>query len=113
MKILFINQYYWPDCAPTAQILTDLCENLAGRGHDVHVVCSRGRYDMLSNHRASMPRYERRAKVHIHRFGATSYGRQSIASQMLDFLSFHLLVGLHLLMHASAYGLIVSLTTPP
>ena len=29
-RILFINQYYWPDRASTAQHLTDLAESLAG-----------------------------------------------------------------------------------
>ena len=31
-RLLFINQYYWPDHASTAQHLTDLAESLAARG---------------------------------------------------------------------------------
>ena len=31
-RILFINQYYWPDHASTAQHLTDLAESLASQG---------------------------------------------------------------------------------
>ena len=44
MRILFLNRYAWPDLAATAQQLTDLAEHLAGRGHDVRVLCSTGRY---------------------------------------------------------------------
>ena len=37
MHILMINQYFYPDRAATAQLLTELCEDLA-RDHDVTVV---------------------------------------------------------------------------
>ncbi len=43
-KILFINQYYWPDHASTAQHLADLAESMAERGYECHVLCARGRY---------------------------------------------------------------------
>ena len=43
-KLLFVNQYYWPDHASTAQHLADLAEHLATRGHDVHVLCGQGAY---------------------------------------------------------------------
>ena len=43
-RLLFVNQYYWPDHASTAQHLADLAEHLAARGHEVHVLCSRGGY---------------------------------------------------------------------
>ena len=43
-RLLFINQYYWPDHASTAQHLTDLAESLAEQGHEVHVLCAQGRY---------------------------------------------------------------------
>ncbi|MGE3821026.1 MAG: hypothetical protein AB7I30_16560, partial [Isosphaeraceae bacterium] len=43
-RILFINQYYWPDHASTAQHLTDLAESLAAEGHDCHVLCAQGSY---------------------------------------------------------------------
>ena len=41
-KLLFINQYYWPDRASTAQHLTDLAESLADQGYECHVLCSKG-----------------------------------------------------------------------
>ncbi len=43
-RLLFINQYYWPDHASTAQHLTDLAESLAARGYECHVLCRQGRY---------------------------------------------------------------------
>src|SRR6478609_5636658 len=43
-RLLFINQYYWPDHASTAQHLTDLVESLAAEGHECHVLCAQGGY---------------------------------------------------------------------
>ena len=43
-RILFVNQYYWPDHASTAQHLTDLAEFLAAQGFECHVLTSQGRY---------------------------------------------------------------------
>ncbi len=44
MRLLVINQHYWPEIAATAQILTDLCEDLAQLGHQVTVVCGQPSY---------------------------------------------------------------------
>ncbi len=73
-RILFVNQYYWPDHASTAQHLTDLAESLAGRGYDCHVLCGRGAY---LGQGGSLPAREERNGVTIHRVTSTSLGRRS------------------------------------
>lgn len=42
MKILVVSQHYWPEAFPS----TDLCEGLAARGHEVHVVTDIPNYPM-------------------------------------------------------------------
>ncbi len=44
MRALFLNQFYAPDIAATAQVLSALCQGLAARGHDIGVLCSGLRY---------------------------------------------------------------------
>ena len=63
-RILFINQYYWPDHASTAQHLTDLAESLAARGYECHVLCAQGRYQPGE---PRPPAFEVHNGVHIHR----------------------------------------------
>ncbi len=41
MRIWLVNRFYWPDEPATAQLLGDLAEGLAARGHEVHVLTSR------------------------------------------------------------------------
>lgn len=44
MRILLLNQFYYPDIAATAQLCTDWAEDLAARGFSVTVLCGSGRY---------------------------------------------------------------------
>jgi colanic acid biosynthesis glycosyl transferase WcaI len=108
-RLLFINQYYWPDHASTAQHLTDLAESMVAQGIEVHVLCAQGRY------RAGDPRPasdETHNGVQIHRVPATSLGRRSTLGRMTDYLSFYaraLARGLML----PRFDVVVTLTTPP
>jgi glycosyltransferase involved in cell wall biosynthesis len=113
MKVLFVNQYYWPDLAATSQMLGDLCEHLARHGHDVHVLCSTGHYDHGTRTEPAAPRYELRNGVHIHRVSATGFGKRSMVGRIIDYLTFHLIIGLRTLLSGHRYDAIVTLTTPP
>jgi len=39
MRILLLNQFFYPDSAATSQLLTDLARCLAAQGHSVRVIC--------------------------------------------------------------------------
>jgi colanic acid biosynthesis glycosyl transferase WcaI len=108
-RILFINQYYWPDHASTAQHLTDLAESLAEQGHEVHVLCSRGGY---KPGQPARPAQELHNGVTIHRVGATSLGRRSLWKRYADYLSFYALAGVRA-WALPRFDLVVTLTTPP
>ncbi len=108
-RLLFVNQYYWPDHASTAQHLTDLAEALAHQGHEVHVLCSRGGYEPVAER---PPTREARNGVEIHRVEATSLGRKTTLHRMVDYLSFYLRASLAALFLPKA-DVVVTLTTPP
>ncbi|QDU67137.1 glycosyltransferase family 4 protein [Engelhardtia mirabilis] len=109
-RILFVNQYYWPDVASTGQHLTDLAEHLAAHGHEVRVVCSRGKYD---RGQAQAPAREVRAGVEIRRLRATSFGkRRTLVHRALDYVSFHALAAFEVARSRWA-DVVVTLTTPP
>jgi colanic acid biosynthesis glycosyl transferase WcaI len=109
MRILFINQCYWPDHVSTAQHLTDLAEGLAARGHEAAVLCSRNPY---TGGGPAFPSRQRHQGVEIHRVTTLGYGKKSgIKGRILDYLSFHLtalLRGLRL----PRPDVVVTLTSP-
>ncbi len=109
MRFLFINQYYAPDYAATAQFLADMCESLAAMGHDVHVLASRSVYDGRD---LELPAYERRNGVHVHRIDIASGERARFRDRMKGYLSFYLnsFLAVHRVPRADV---VVALTTPP
>jgi colanic acid biosynthesis glycosyl transferase WcaI len=108
-KLLFVNQYYWPDHASTAQHLADLAEHLAARGHEVHVLCSQGVYKPDT---PRPPKSEVHNGVTIHRVAATSFGRKSTLHRMVDYLSFYFRAFLAA-MTLPRFDVVATLTTPP
>jgi hypothetical protein len=44
VHLVFLNQYYPPDAAPTGVLLADLVEHLLQDGHEVTIMCAAGGY---------------------------------------------------------------------
>lgn len=57
-SLVFLNRFYWPEKPATGQLLTDLAELLAAKGHRVTVVTSRDQ---------SLPKLEEHRGVRIQR----------------------------------------------
>ena len=110
MKIVFVNRYYWPDQSATAQILTDLAEQLSKDGHEVAVITSR---QLLEDPNASLPSKEVVNGVEIRRVATTTFGRTSLPGRAADYLSFYFtsaVTGLSLVQRRSV---VVCKTDPP
>ena len=109
MHVLLLNQYYAPSEAATAQLLTDLGEQLVAAGHRVTVVCSRRSYPDPS---LVYPASERIAGVTVRRVWTSGFGRGSKLGRMSDYLGFIAGAGWRLLLERDV-DVVVSLTTPP
>ena len=109
MRILLLNQCFYPDVVSTAQHLTDLAIELANRGHEVTVVTGDRGYDDPTKR---FPRRERWKNVSISRVPSLSLGKQSKWRRTLGFASFLVACGLRLLM-LPRFDVVVALTSPP
>ena len=88
MKILVVSQHYWPEPFPS----TDLCEGLAARGHEVHVITDVPNYPMgyiYPEYQGGKRRQEERNGVKIYRT-FTVGRRNNIVFRMLNYYSFSL-----------------------
>jgi glycosyltransferase involved in cell wall biosynthesis len=108
-RLLFINQYYWPDHASTAQHLSDLVELLAARGYECHVLCASSRYQPGE---PRPPAHEVHDGVCVHRVTATSLGRRGTWARMTDYLSFYAGAVVRALL-LPRFDAVITLTTPP
>ena len=109
MRILLLNQCFYPDVVSTAQHLTDLATTLASRGHQVTVIASDRGYDDPS---IRFKRREYWKGIDIIRIPAASFGKSSKWRRVLNFGSFMLLCSLRLLF-LRRFDVVVALTSPP
>lgn len=101
--IVFLNRFYHPSTTATGQLLTDLAEGLAKRGHAVCVVTSR--------HDASLPEEESCNGVRIHRIGAPA--RQRGFARIMEFRAFRAAALRRLSSMLTPADTVVALTDPP
>jgi glycosyltransferase involved in cell wall biosynthesis len=104
LRILFVNQFYWPDAAATSQLLTDVTRALADEGHEVVVMCGQTGY-------ATVDIMDQPPPVTIRRIWCAPYmkGKIGRALSYVSFLSGCLWGGLWV----KKPDLIVTMTTPP
>ena len=108
MKVLLLNQFFHPDLSATAQMATDLCEDLAAAGIEVTAVATRGSY--LGGGRLAA-RGEHRG-VAIRRLWATSLGKRTVWHRALDYASFYASAAVAMAA-LPRHDVAVALTTPP
>jgi glycosyltransferase involved in cell wall biosynthesis len=80
-RLLVLNQYYWPGIEATAQLLTDLCEALAG---DVDVTVVTG---VLHGHE-DQPRHVVHNRVEIVRVPSTSFERSKLFARAANYVTY-------------------------
>ncbi|HVG32903.1 MAG TPA: glycosyltransferase family 4 protein [Pyrinomonadaceae bacterium] len=108
MRVLILNQFFYPDYSATSQLMTDLAESLVEQGVEVTALSSRSRYQGG----APLPSREQYRGVRIERAWATSFGKGSIAGRLSDYLSFFIGATWRLA-RTSRPDIVLALTTPP
>jgi glycosyltransferase involved in cell wall biosynthesis len=109
-KVVFVNRYFHPDGSATSQLLTDLALELAASGFDIHVICSRQRYDDPT---ARLHPREVAGKVSVRRIWTTRFGRDRLVGRALDYATFYCSSGLALLRILKRGDTVVAKTDPP
>ena len=109
MRIILLNQTFYPDHAATAQHAHDLAKHLVSNGHEVAVVASRSIYGSKG---AALPKRETVDGIEVYRVGKSIFGKASIVARMIDFALFYLLA-LFKVMTIKRPDVIVPFSTPP
>jgi colanic acid biosynthesis glycosyl transferase WcaI len=109
LKILLLNQCFYPDVVSTAQHLTDLATALVEHGHEVTVIASDRGYDDPTKR---FKRRERWNDIEIIRIPSVSLGKNGRWRRAFNFGSFLFVCSLRLLMFGR-FDVVVALTSPP
>src|SRR5271170_3527893 len=102
MKILLLNQFFWPDSSATSQLLTDLAVHLAEQGHQVSVISAQTGYAISSN--------DRQPAVQVYRIKSLPFSRGTLG-RVFSYASFYLSTAARALTLPKP-DLVLTLTTP-
>ena len=109
MKVLLLNQCFWPDIVATAQQLTGVARALSERGHQVTVISGRRGYDDLD---LRFPKRQVWHGIEIIRVPSISLGKTSRWRRALNFASFSIAAALRLML-VRPQDTVIALTSPP
>ena len=109
MKVLLLNQVFWPDVAATAQHGHDLGRYLAQHGVQVTALASRSLYSKTGK---ALPREGGVDGIRIVRAGQSRFGKTALAARAFDFVSFYL-AALWRAIWLPRQDIVVCFTTPP
>lgn len=109
LRVVFLNQFFAPDEAATAQMLDDLVEAARAEGIECHVVCSDRSY---AHPERRYPRREGRPGLAVRRVPATAFGRSGAVGRVLDYATYAAGAAVELL-RGPAPDVVVGLSTPP
>jgi putative colanic acid biosynthesis glycosyltransferase WcaI len=109
MKVLLLNQCFYPDVMATAQQLTDLAVGLTKEGHQVTVIASDRGYDDPSRR---FPHRESWNGINIIRIPSLALGKKTKWRRLATFASFLLSCSIRLLLQPRV-DVVVALTSPP
>ncbi len=109
LKVLMLNQAFWPDVVATAQHADDLARYLQSHGDDVSVVASRALYGST---RATLDRRELRHGIKVYRVGMQVFGKRGVRSRAVDFTLFYL-AALWQCLWLPKHDVVICFTTPP
>ena len=112
MRILVLNQYFFPDRSATSQLLTELCEDLSEH-HDIYVVTGRPSYDP-GQHAGSrgLVSKERVGRVRVARVWSTTFHRSNMAGRIANYGTY-LLSSLAGALSVPKPDVVLALTDPP
>jgi colanic acid biosynthesis glycosyl transferase WcaI len=109
MKILLLNQTFYPDVVSTAQHAGDLATGLTQAGHEVTVICNSRGYD---DPKLRFPLQESWNGIKIVRVTSTAFGKSSKWRRASDFGTFMASCAFRL-WSLHKVDIIVAMTSPP
>jgi colanic acid biosynthesis glycosyl transferase WcaI len=109
LKVLLLNQAFYPDVVSTAQHAADLAVRLAETGHTVNVICGSRAYDDPTR---TFPRTEQWKGIGIARIPTLGLGKRSKWRRALDFACFLLRCAVRLAT-TPRHDAVIAMTSPP
>ncbi len=112
LRVVILNQYYWPDVASTGHLLHELANDLARRGVRVSVLTARPSYGPPETWQPA-PRRERTGGVDVARMITTRFSKDNILGRVLNSITFLAPLTLRVLLRPDRDEVFLYTTNPP
>lgn len=112
LRVVILNQYYWPDVASTGHLLHELAGDLAGRGVEVSVVTARPSYGPRETWQPVKLR-DRSGGVDVTRMITTRFRKDNILGRILNSITFLAPLTLRVLFRRRRGEVFLYTTNPP
>lgn len=114
MKILLLNQHFYPEIAATSQLAYDLAQDLVHNHFSVTVVTGLPSYldTEITHHTTPILRQEVYQNIQIYRVWTTSLNRHSKCGRIINYLSFYFFAFWKLLW-VQRPDILICMSTPP
>jgi colanic acid biosynthesis glycosyl transferase WcaI len=109
VRILVVNQYFHPDRSATAQLLTELCDDLSLK-HEIHVVAGRPSYNQARS--LDILATDRLSDVRVSRTWSTAFGRAWMPGRLTNYATY-LTTSLTATVTATRPDVVLAWTDPP
>jgi glycosyltransferase involved in cell wall biosynthesis len=109
VKILFLNQFFYPDLAPSGKLILDVARHLASKGDQVTVLCGSTLYAEAEDTQAAKNNLD---GIRVIRVPSTNFGRTHRWLRALDDLGF-LFMSFLTSMIMSRHDIVISRWSPP
>ena len=109
-RVIFLNRFFYPDHAPTGELLAELAFALSQRGFSVTVITSRLHYETAAG---TLPSRDYLNGVEVWRVWTSARGRQRLIGRTLDYLTFYLAAGWRAWRLTRSGDILVAMTDPP
>ncbi|NJM38464.1 MAG: glycosyltransferase family 4 protein [Akkermansiaceae bacterium] len=111
MHLVFLNQYFPPDEAPTGVMLEGVAAQAVKNGHRVTIICSEGGYAVSEQSNTTIT--PESADYQMIRIRTSKLGRRTFLGKVIDYLAFYVGVAIQLAVLENRPDRIIALTTPP
>jgi colanic acid biosynthesis glycosyl transferase WcaI len=110
VKLLLLNQAFYPDSVATSQYVTDLAQHLVTQGHAVSVLCDRRDY---TERERIYPAYEEFEGIRIYRLSSTGLGKYNFFTRLVDAITYELHAFWELVVRIPRHDAVIAFTSPP
>lgn len=108
VRVLVVNQYFHPDRSATAQLLTELCDDLS-QHHEIHVVAGRPSYNLARSMNIFPTPH---SDVRVSRAWSTAFDRAWMPGRLTNYATY-LTTSLAAAVTASRPDVVLAWTDPP